>query len=107
MVLVFISSFDFSYVSSYSMIIQDFIYITFSHSTGTVLEFCCHGYLIDMMDMLRINMSVTFSLHLVADGNYGALLQVYSYLTYIRLYCHILYNFVILYRVIFVSTLCR
>ena len=37
---------------------------------GTV-EYCCYGYLIDMLDMLKINMSVTFDLHLVADNNYG------------------------------------
>lgn len=48
-----------------------------------MLEFCCYGYLIDMLDMLRINMSVTFDVHLVADDNYG--IQVPVGLPYLML----------------------
>ena len=44
--------------------------------TGTVLEFCCYGYLIDMIDMMSINMSLTFDLHLVQDGRYGGQVKV-------------------------------
>lgn len=43
---------------------------------GTVLEFCCYGYLIDMLDMMAINMTLTFDLHLVQDGRYGGQVKV-------------------------------
>lgn len=46
---------------------------------GTTLEFCCYGYLIDMLDILRINMSLTFDVHLVADDTYGIQVPVSQY----------------------------
>lgn len=40
--------------------------------TGTTIEYCCYGYLIDMIDIMAINMSLTIDLHLVPDDQFGS-----------------------------------
>ena len=40
-------------------------------STGQQEEFCCHGYVIDLLVKLSQKVNFTYDLHLVEDDNYG------------------------------------
>ena len=47
------------------------IKLCFSTSTGKQEEFCCHGYVIDLLVELSQKVNFTYDLHLVEDNNYG------------------------------------